>query len=137
MVTDMTRSTRCCKPALMPDAFSARSLAWRHSRMPAAKVAAIGSFGCLPTSSYSFSSEPPDQKLSSKSAAWALSFRSLTIFSKMIAQHQTDAANSISMTALTTMSAAMNSPHTDRLWAVAVAAPEVRTEGSILVSLAH
>ena len=120
----------------MPDAFSARSLAWRHSRMPAAKSRPWGrSAACRHPVQLLQRAAGPEAFL--EIGGLGIELPQLDEFSKMIAQHQTDAANSISMTALTTMSAAMNSPHTDRLWAVAVAAPEVRTEGSILVSLAH
>ena len=107
--SDITRSTRCCRLARMvPEAVRPRSEAWRHSRIPAAKMADIGSAAALPICSKRVSSEPPDQKLSSKSAAAAFKRRMRSAFSKMIAQQPTEAPSSSSITSLTTISAERN-----------------------------
>ena len=64
--------------------------------------------------SYSSSREPPDQNAVSKVTAWALRRRNHRIFSKMIAQHQTEAINNRMMTALTMTSARKKSDHIEK-----------------------
>jgi hypothetical protein len=74
----------------------------------------IGSVGRLLMRSNSSSSEPPDQNDSSNCPARPFSRFSRIAFSKMIAQLQKEAKSRMSITTLTTMSACMNRPNSDR-----------------------
>ena len=89
---------------------SPRELARRHSRIAATNTTDSASFGSTPVSSYSLSSEPPDQKASSNCCASFRSRRINVTFSTTIAQHQIDAKTSNSITNLTNGSAAIKSP---------------------------
>src|SRR5438105_1831274 len=116
-VTFMTRSMRCCRLARIT-AVPRRPLAAlrRHSRIAAAKTALIGSCGRWPTRSNRSSSEPPDQKVSSKLDAACCNRRRRSDLSKMTAHDQKEASSSSSIVSLTMLSDCRNSSKIERCW---------------------
>ena len=70
-VTSMTRSIRWARPAFWATSAIPLAAERRHSRMAAIKIDAIGLVGRSLIRSYRSSSDPPDQKASSNSSAWA------------------------------------------------------------------
>src|SRR5579872_194876 len=116
--TFITRSMRCCRLARMLAVPSSPLAALRrHSRIAAAKTALIGSAGRWPTRSYKSSSEPPDQKVSSKLAAACCNRRSRVALSKMTAHDQNEASSSRNITILTMASDCRNNSKTERVGA--------------------
>src|SRR5665213_3590876 len=84
--------------------------------MSAANTALIGSTGRWPTRSNRSSSEPPDQKVSSKLAAdWRKRLRRKSL-SKITAHDQNEAASRSSSTSLTMMSDCPTRSMIERLW---------------------
>src|SRR6266404_1292817 len=131
----ITRSMRSCRLARMCSV-CARPLAAerRHSRMAATNSADMGSGALVSRRSNRVSSEPPDQKDSSNCLAWLRSLRRRSDFSKMIAQVQNEAANSISITSLTIVSAWRNRLMTDILGGGTLPASAVASSGTVGVA---
>ena len=116
MVSDIFRSIRTStddfNSPLKPEV-SPFTVARRHSLIAETKTLACALSGSSPRLLYKSSSDPPDQNKSSNSSAPRFCLRIRVILSKMMAQHQTDAPISSSITAFTTGSAIINKPNTD------------------------
>ena len=119
------RSISRCTVTVMARSMRSRTLVWemsapatrterRHSPIAAANTAAIGWLGLAPSRSNNSSRLPPDQNRSSNPSASLLILRSVLHFSNTTAQTHTLAASRPIITSLTTMSACMNRPQSDK-----------------------
>src|SRR5258706_9164655 len=134
-VTFMPRSMRFCRLARIVAVPSSPLAALRrHSRIAAAKTELIGSFGRWPTRSNRSSSEPPDQKVSSKLVADCCRRRMRNVLSKMTAHDQNEATSRSRITNLTMLSDCRNSSKTERCW-VTVPGSAIGSRGCIYAGL--
>ena len=110
-------SIRCCSetPRRPRSVFDFMMLVRFHSFMADTNIADIGSRGRLPIDSYKRSNDPPDQNFSSKLLVNCFTWRSVPIFSMIIAQLQTEAAINPIITTLVTISEAQTKSHID-IW---------------------